>query len=399
MTIPAEPFVVTATRETCRCRVEAERFECVPAGEAWAVLRLLANLPSHLPRPSAPSLAIESAAGVTRLQARRRPARLRARSSGPRLLWRAEFVARIEDIRGPDACFELLLDGLAPLSLPAPVLVEARSRAGARYGRLGRIAALLVVSGHAWLAAMCLPAAAAGATVPATPTPAATPTPTTTTPTTATTPTTTTTAATTTSTTTTPTTTTTTTPTTTTPTTTTAGTTTTRQTGAADRALSSNGLDIKCSTGHRQGKGRSRHPSAKDHHGRTVSPHRGAKRSQAAEPAAPHPAFVPQPAAGAGSALAPTPADTALLRSIAGLYSPQPGPPTFLVPIFKAAGCLYHIPWQVLAAINSIETDYGRDLSISSAGAVGWMQFMPATVADVQRGRERHRSPGSLQPS
>jgi murein DD-endopeptidase MepM/ murein hydrolase activator NlpD len=33
----------------------------------------------------------------------------------------------------------------------------------------------------------------------------------------------------------------------------------------------------------------------------------------------------------------------------------------------------------VLAAINEIETDYGRNLNVSSAGAVGWMQFMPAT--------------------
>ncbi len=33
----------------------------------------------------------------------------------------------------------------------------------------------------------------------------------------------------------------------------------------------------------------------------------------------------------------------------------------------------------MLAAINEIETDYGRDLSVSSAGAVGWMQFLPST--------------------
>jgi membrane-bound lytic murein transglycosylase B len=26
-----------------------------------------------------------------------------------------------------------------------------------------------------------------------------------------------------------------------------------------------------------------------------------------------------------------------------------------------------------------VESDYGRNLSISSAGAVGWMQFLPAT--------------------
>jgi len=40
------------------------------------------------------------------------------------------------------------------------------------------------------------------------------------------------------------------------------------------------------------------------------------------------------------------------------------------------------VPWQVLAAINEIETDYGRNLSISSAGAEGWMQFLPSTFKE-----------------
>ena len=53
--------------------------------------------------------------------------------------------------------------------------------------------------------------------------------------------------------------------------------------------------------------------------------------------------------------------------------------PPFLLPIYQAAGIQYDVPWQVLAGINEIETDYGRNLSVSSAGAVGWMQFMPAT--------------------
>ena len=53
--------------------------------------------------------------------------------------------------------------------------------------------------------------------------------------------------------------------------------------------------------------------------------------------------------------------------------------PPFLLPIYQAAGIEYDVPWQVLAAINWIETDYGRDLSVSSAGAVGWMQFLPST--------------------
>jgi hypothetical protein len=53
--------------------------------------------------------------------------------------------------------------------------------------------------------------------------------------------------------------------------------------------------------------------------------------------------------------------------------------PPFLLPIYQAAGIEYGIRWEVLAAINEIETDYGRNLNVSSAGAVGWMQFMPAT--------------------
>ncbi len=53
--------------------------------------------------------------------------------------------------------------------------------------------------------------------------------------------------------------------------------------------------------------------------------------------------------------------------------------PPFLIPIYQAAGIEYQVPWQVLAGINEIETDYGRNLSVSSADAVGWMQFLPST--------------------
>jgi hypothetical protein len=53
--------------------------------------------------------------------------------------------------------------------------------------------------------------------------------------------------------------------------------------------------------------------------------------------------------------------------------------PPFLLPIYQAAGTEYGVRWEVLAAINEIETDYGRNLNVSSAGALGWMQFMPAT--------------------
>jgi len=53
--------------------------------------------------------------------------------------------------------------------------------------------------------------------------------------------------------------------------------------------------------------------------------------------------------------------------------------PPFLLSIYQAAGTEYGVRWEVLAAINEIETDYGRNLNVSTAGAVGWMQFMPAT--------------------
>ena len=53
--------------------------------------------------------------------------------------------------------------------------------------------------------------------------------------------------------------------------------------------------------------------------------------------------------------------------------------PLFLLPIYQAAGIQYGIRWELLAAINEIETDYGRNLNVSSAGALGWMQFMPPT--------------------
>ena len=53
--------------------------------------------------------------------------------------------------------------------------------------------------------------------------------------------------------------------------------------------------------------------------------------------------------------------------------------PPFLLPIYQAAGVEYGIPWQILAAINEVETNYGRNLNVSSAGAQGWMQFMPPT--------------------
>jgi murein DD-endopeptidase MepM/ murein hydrolase activator NlpD len=50
-----------------------------------------------------------------------------------------------------------------------------------------------------------------------------------------------------------------------------------------------------------------------------------------------------------------------------------------LLALWQQAGSAYAIPWQVLAAINKVESNFGRNMGPSSAGAVGWMQFMPST--------------------
>jgi membrane-bound lytic murein transglycosylase B len=85
----------------------------------------------------------------------------------------------------------------------------------------------------------------------------------------------------------------------------------------------------------------------------------------------------PQLLAGQAGALAAELATSAASAQALAFYRI----PLFLLPIYQAAAVQYGVPWQILAAINEIETDYGSDQSVSTAGAVGWMQFMPATWA------------------
>ncbi len=84
---------------------------------------------------------------------------------------------------------------------------------------------------------------------------------------------------------------------------------------------------------------------------------------------------APQLAAVQSSALAAMLADSAASTQALDFFRI----PLFLLPIYQAAAVQYGVPWQVLAAINEVETNFGTDLSVSSAGAVGWMQFMPET--------------------
>src|SRR5205807_68394 len=86
-------------------------------------------------------------------------------------------------------------------------------------------------------------------------------------------------------------------------------------------------------------------------------------------------ALSPQVIASQAGALAAALASSAASVQALGFYRI----PLFLLPIYKAAAVQYGVPWQILAAINEIETNYGSDQSVSTAGAVGWMQFMPET--------------------
>jgi len=64
----------------------------------------------------------------------------------------------------------------------------------------------------------------------------------------------------------------------------------------------------------------------------------------------------------------------------------EPLPADDLLAIYKSAAEETGIDWTYLAAINMIETGFGRIVGLSTAGAQGPMQFMPATWAEVGRG-------------
>ncbi|HEV3071635.1 MAG TPA: lytic murein transglycosylase [Solirubrobacteraceae bacterium] len=114
----------------------------------------------------------------------------------------------------------------------------------------------------------------------------------------------------------------------------------------------------------------------------------------AAGPSAPSAAEVPGPSPiGATVGLPPEPLAAAGIGAQGNPLGGSPFPPgqvpgffieTYrvpprLLPIYQSAAARYGVPWEVLAGINEVESNYGQDLSVSSAGAEGWMQFLPQT--------------------
>jgi hypothetical protein len=121
-------------------------------------------------------------------------------------------------------------------------------------------------------------------------------------------------------------------------------------------------------------------PGTAIHPGHAQGAGKGSTKSTApalrlpANPAPAPSALTPPGWVGFGSFGAP-------ISGVPGFFIESFRVPPFLLPIYQAAGTAYDVPWQVLAAVNEVETDYGRDLSISSAGAEGWMQFLPSSWA------------------
>jgi len=86
----------------------------------------------------------------------------------------------------------------------------------------------------------------------------------------------------------------------------------------------------------------------------------------------------------------PTANNVAADRSLGSLSGPPPAkaprlrtqdplPAGELLNDFQEAQRRFHVAWQVLAAINLVESRFGRVTSASSAGAQGPMQFLPGT--------------------
>jgi len=59
----------------------------------------------------------------------------------------------------------------------------------------------------------------------------------------------------------------------------------------------------------------------------------------------------------------------------------EPPPADELLAYYQEAQAAFGVPWEVLAAVNLVETGMGRIRGTSVAGAQGPMQFMPATWA------------------
>jgi membrane-bound lytic murein transglycosylase B len=87
--------------------------------------------------------------------------------------------------------------------------------------------------------------------------------------------------------------------------------------------------------------------------------------------------------------------DLVAIRELAQISRPRPlrvlrvcraRPAAQLREYYAEAQRRYRVSWQLLAAVNFVESDFGRLCNRSTAGAQGPMQFMPSTWRTYGRG-------------
>ena len=66
----------------------------------------------------------------------------------------------------------------------------------------------------------------------------------------------------------------------------------------------------------------------------------------------------------------------------------SPEPLELLISYYKKAQSSTGIDWEILAAINLVETGMGRIVGVSTANARGPMQFLPSTWAEIGIGKD-----------
>jgi membrane-bound lytic murein transglycosylase B len=107
-----------------------------------------------------------------------------------------------------------------------------------------------------------------------------------------------------------------------------------------------------------------------------------ADEEQVEEEAAEAEAEVPLETDSEGAVIAPGSTSPLTIPSLPTSSCASTGVPPVLIPIYQQAADKYGLGPQgpaVLAGINAVETGFGTNMGPSSAGALGWMQFMPSS--------------------
>ncbi len=108
---------------------------------------------------------------------------------------------------------------------------------------------------------------------------------------------------------------------------------------------------------------------------------------QAATPSRPAVRFAPPDDAGPAGLQASARGSASMAVRVWSVPSFRPGAfgagahagdiPAEQLAAMQQIGAAIGVPWQVLAAIAKVESDFGRNMSTSSAGAIGYGQFLP----------------------